>query len=178
MLTGELQSLLFELDTLQRALSATPGNAELRGQLAKLEGMVQRSLAAQLRAVMAPRVREEHDGSSPNEATINYTLSDCGTHYTITPRCYFDTRGKKAKVKVDPATGRMSVRPARPPEKDYLNKYGVTKFIGGGYFCLPKKCDVNATPTIRHVGNNGQLLVIDMPKLAEFHTKPKFIDHC
>ena len=42
-----------------------------------------------------------HDGPSPHEATINYTLSDCGTHYTITPRCYFDKGFARASVKVD-----------------------------------------------------------------------------
>ena len=52
----------------------------------------------------------------------------------------------------------------------------MTKFIAGGYLYLPKKCDPNATPTIRHVGNNGQLLVIDMPKLPEFQTEAKFIE--
>ena len=48
-----------------------------------------------------------HDGPSPHEATINYTLSDCGDHYTITPRCYFETKGSRAKVKVDKDTGRL-----------------------------------------------------------------------
>ena len=118
-----------------------------------------------------------HDGPSPHEATINYTCSDCGDHYVITPRCYFDTRGSKVKVKVNPETGCMSVKPARPvAEKDL--KPGVTKFIAGGYLFLPKKCDPTATPTIRHEGYNKQLLVIDMPKLPEFCTERKELVHC
>jgi hypothetical protein len=120
---------------------------------------------------------EGHDGPSPHEATINYTLSDCGTHYTITPRCYFDTKGKKAKVKVNSEDGRMSIRPARMPKTE-LDKYGVTKFIAGGYLFLPKKCDLTKEPTIRHVGPVGQLLVIDFPKKPEFQTQAKFIESC
>ena len=130
---------------------------------------------AQLRVMV--NLSYGHDGPSPHEATINYTLSDCGTHYTITPRCYFDTRGAKAKVKVDPETGRMSIKPSRDVKITSM-KPGVTKFIGGGYLFLPKKCDPEQDPTIRHVGNKGQLLVIDMPKKAEFITAPKFIEHC
>tara|TARA_B100000405_G_C16454788_1_gene326762 strand:- start:135 stop:512 length:378 start_codon:yes stop_codon:yes gene_type:complete len=118
-----------------------------------------------------------HDGPSPHEATINYTLSDCGTHYTITPRCYFDTKGSRAKVKVDAESGRMSVKPSRPvADKDM--KPGVTKFIAGGYLYLPKKCDLSKDPTIRHVGPVGQLLVIDMPKLPEYMTEARPIEHC
>lgn len=92
-----------------------------------------------------------HDGPSPHEATINYTLSDCGDHYTITPRCYFDTKGSRAKVKLDAETGRMSIKPSKPVSTKDM-KPGVTKFIGGGYLFLPKKCDVSKAPIIRHEG--------------------------
>ena len=118
-----------------------------------------------------------HDGSSPHEATINYTLSDCGDHYTITPRCYFDTKGSRAKVKLDPATGRLAVKPSKPVSEKQIGP-GVTKFIGGGYLFLPKKCDLSKEPIVRHEGPVGQLLVIDMPKLPEYCTEPKYIVHC
>ena len=122
-----------------------------------------------------------HDGPSPHEATINYTLSDCGTHYTITPRCYFDSKGSRAKVKLDKETGRLSIKPTKPvTEKDLRppGKAMATKFIGGGYLFLPKKCDLSKDPVVRHEGPVGQLLVIDMPKLPEYCTEPKYIVHC
>lgn len=118
-----------------------------------------------------------HDGPSPHEATINYTLSDCGDHYTITPRCYFDTKGSRAKVKVDAETGRMSIKPSKPVSTKDM-KPGVTKFIGGGYLFLPKKCDLSKQPTVRHEGPVGQLLVIDFPKLPQYCTERKDIVHC
>ena len=118
-----------------------------------------------------------HDGPSPHEATINYTLSDCGDHYTITPRCYFDTKGTRAKVKLDRDTGRLSIKPSKPVSEATLGKPGVTKFIGGGYLFLPKKCDLSKDPMVRHEGPVGQLLVIDFPKLAQFCTEPKYVEH-
>ena len=74
MLTGELQSLLFELDALQRALSASPDDAALRGQLAKLEGLVQRSLEAQMRPPSPPLptmpVAAASSDAGPDEARL------------------------------------------------------------------------------------------------------------
>ena len=125
-----------------------------------------------------PAEDRHHDGTSPHEATINYTLSDCGDHYTITPRCYFETKGSRAKVKCDKATGRLSIKPARPVADKELNKPGVTKFINGGYLYLPKKCDISKDPIVRHEGPVGQLLVIDFPKLPQFCTARKEIVHC
>ena len=114
-----------------------------------------------------------HDGPSPHEATINYTLSDCGTHYTITPRCYFDTKGHRAKVKLDKETGRLSIKPSRPVLEKDLDLSTVSKMVGCGYLFLPKKCDLSKEPTVRHEGPQGQLLVIDMPKLPEHCTEAK-----
>ena len=119
-----------------------------------------------------------HDGPSPHEATINYTLSDCGTHYTITPRCYFDTKGHRAKVKLDKETGRLSIKPSRPVLEKDLDLSTVSKMVGGGYLFLPKKCDLSKEPTVRHEGPQGQLLVIDMPKLPEHCTEAKVLKHC
>ena len=87
-----------------------------------------------------------HDGPSPHEATINYTLSDCGTHYTITPRCYFDTKGHRAKVKLEKETGRLSIKPSRPVLEKDLDLSTVSKMVGGGYLFLPKKCDLSRSP--------------------------------
>ena len=64
-------------------------------------------------------------------ATINYTLSDCGDHYTITPRCYFDTKGTKAKVKLDRDTGRLMIKPRVTPKAVKENeRCGVSQAVG------------------------------------------------
>ena len=54
LLTDEFRSQLHELEALQRALAASPDNTALLGQLANLESLVQRSLAAQLRPPSPP----------------------------------------------------------------------------------------------------------------------------
>ena len=86
-------------------------------------------------------------------------------------------RNSRAKVKVDAETGRMSIKPSKPVSTKDM-KPGVTKFIGGGYLFLPKKCDLSKQPTVRHEGPVGQLLVIDFPKLPQYCTERKDIVHC
>ena len=87
------------------------------------------------------------------------------------PRCYFDTKGHRAKVKLDKETGRLSIQPSRPVLQKDLDLSTVSKMVGGGYLFLPKKCDLSKEPTVRHEGPQGQLLVIDMPKLPEHCTE-------
>ena len=102
-------------------------------------------------------------------ATLNYQISDWGDKYVVTPVCYFDTKGNKAKVKLDPETGRLMIKPrSKPREKDMGN--GMTSQIAGGYICLPKTADWNQPPVVRHEGPVGQLLVIDVPKIASAKT--------
>jgi hypothetical protein len=104
-------------------------------------------------------------------ATINYQVSDCGTHYTVTPMCYFDTRGSKAKVTLDRETGRLSITPKRPPrDKDVAPE--TTSMVYGGHLFLPKKADLSKDPTLRHEGNKGNMLLIDIAKLPEHHQHP------
>jgi len=110
-------------------------------------------------------------------ATINYTISDCGMYYTVSPRCYFDTKMKHGKemvtVKIDPETGRIMIKPKKPPKKAKDNeRSGTTQFIFGGVLYLPKKCDWNSEPIIRHEGPVGQLLLIDVMKKPEFQSEP------
>jgi hypothetical protein len=110
---------------------------------------------------------------NPKQATINYTLSDHGTHYVISPRCYFDTKGNKAKVKLDAETGKLMIKPrikAKQPDAQY--RATTTQFINGGYLIVPKKCDLSKPPRIRHEGPKGQLLEIDIDKLPEYQTEP------
>jgi len=109
-------------------------------------------------------------------ATINYTISDCGTHYTVSPRCYFETKLKHGKemvaIKLDPETGKLMIKPKKPPKKPKENeRAGTSQMIYGGHLFLPKKCDFAAQPIIRHEGPVGQLLQIDVPKLPEFQTE-------
>ena len=109
-------------------------------------------------------------------ATINYTLSDCGDHYTITPRCYFDTKGTKAKVKLDRDTGRLMIKPRVTPKAVKENeRCGVSQMVFGGALVVPKKCDLTRDPVVRHEGPAGQVLVIDVYKKPEFCSEPKHV---
>ena len=111
-------------------------------------------------------------------ATINYTLSDCGDHYTITPRCYFETKGSKAAVKLDKETGRLLIKPRATPKAVKENERACTsQMIFGGALYVPKKCDLTRDPVVRHEGPVGQMLVIDVYKKPEFCTTPKYVEY-
>ncbi len=109
-------------------------------------------------------------------ATINYTMSDCGDHYTITPRCYFDTKGTKAVVKLNKDTGKLLIKPrAKPRNIKEGERAGTSQMLFGGALYVPKKCDLTRDPVVRHEGPVGQMLVIDMYKKPEFCTDPKHV---
>ena len=104
---------------------------------------------------------------------MNYTLSDAGDRFVITPRCYFDTKGSKAKVKLDKESGRISVRPKNKPrlgKQDYASN--TTNMIFGGTIKLPKKADLDKDPIVRHEGPVGQLLVIEIMKQVRSPSEP------
>jgi hypothetical protein len=102
-------------------------------------------------------------------ATINYTVADHGTHFVVSPRCYFDTKGNKAKVKLEKETGKLLIKPRiKPKAPDPQYRATTTQFIGGGFLYLPKKSDLSKDPVIRHEGPKGQLLEIDIQKLPEY----------
>lgn len=104
-------------------------------------------------------------------ATLNYQISDHGDKFVVTPVCYFDTKGNKAKVKLDKETGRLMIKPRSKPRPKDVGP-NTTSQIFGGYICLPKKADWSKDPVVRHEGPVGQLLVIDIAKVPEAQTTP------
>ena len=67
--------------------------------------------------------------------------------------------------------------PSRPvADKDM--KPGVTKFIAGGYLYLPRRSATSRRTRPSALAIVGQLLGIDMPKLPEYMTEARPIEHC
>jgi len=102
------------------------------------------------------------------ESTINYTLSDYGDHYVITPRCYFDAKPGKARVKLNTELGCVSVTPKKKPKltsQDY--PCNTSKMIFGGVIYLPKKADLTQDIEIAHDGPAKQILLIKVKKQPE-----------
>ena len=101
------------------------------------------------------------------ESTINYTLQDAGDRFVITPRCYFDCKPGKTRVKLNTEIGAISIAPKKKPKltKNDL-PCNTSKMIHGGIVYLPKKADLTKDITIRHEGPVNQVLIVEIPKLA------------
>ena len=104
-------------------------------------------------------------------ATLNYQIADYGNKFVVTPVCYFDTKGNRAKVKLDHETGRLMIKPRHKPRAKDINP-NMGSQIYGGYINLPKKADWSKDPVVRHEGPVGQMLVIDIDKIPSEQTTP------
>ena len=99
------------------------------------------------------------------ESSLNYTISDYGDHYVITPRCYFDAKPGKARVKLNREKGCVLVEPKRKPrltKQDYA--CNTSKMIFGGMIYLPKLADLSQDIEIDHEGPVKQILLIKVKK--------------
>ena len=102
--------------------------------------------------------------------TLNYQIADHGSKFVITPVCYFDTKGNKAKVKLDHESGCLMIKPRTAPKAKDVGP-NTTSQIFGGKINLPKKADWSKDPVVRHEGPVGQLLVIDIDKIPSEQTE-------
>jgi len=102
-------------------------------------------------------------------STLNYTISDFGDHYVITPRCYFDVKPNKAKVKLNRELGVINIAPKKKPKlgkEDY--KCNTSNMIFGGMIYLPKKADLSQEIEIDHEGPVKQILLVRVKKQAQY----------
>ena len=102
------------------------------------------------------------------ESTMNYTLSDFGDHYVITPRTYFDCKPGKARVALNREKGCVAIAPKLKP-KIPKDQYGcnTTKQILGGIIYLPKKADLSKEIEIDYEGPAKQVMLIKVYKVPQ-----------
>lgn len=102
------------------------------------------------------------------ESTMNYTLSDFGDHYVITPRTYFDCKPGKARVALNREKGCVAIAPKLKPKipKDQY-ACNTTKQILGGIIYLPKKADLSKEIEIDYEGPAKQVMLIKVRKVPQ-----------